>query len=147
MRIEKIIAVAGVAIMAGCSPAKDAPVELFPEDMCSSCRMSVSDPAYASEIITSRGEVLKFDDLRCLENYRKAHPEIAGDRIYLKDVDTKEWMGFDKGILVRTSMNTPMGSGIVAVRSRERAAAIAAEFPPSTASDDMGNSCCAPRKD
>lgn len=38
-------------------------------DQCSFCRMSIADGKFGSEIITNKGRIYKFDDLRCLTNY------------------------------------------------------------------------------
>ncbi|WP_338377897.1 nitrous oxide reductase accessory protein NosL [uncultured Flavobacterium sp.] len=38
-------------------------------DQCVFCKMSIADGKFGSEIITNKGRVYKFDDLRCLTSY------------------------------------------------------------------------------
>jgi copper chaperone NosL len=124
--------------LAGCAAGELRPVELYPEDACALCRMAVSDPAFASEIITADGEALKFDDLRCMENYRRDHATMKVKAIFVKDYTTKAWIPYEKSVIVRTSIETPMGSGKVAASSSDEAKRLTEAFPP--AADE--NACC-----
>lgn len=38
-------------------------------DQCAFCKMSIADGKFGSEIITTKGRVYKFDDLKCLTSY------------------------------------------------------------------------------
>jgi copper chaperone NosL len=127
-------------LVASCGPQKIQPVEIFPEDNCSNCRMAVSDKSFASEIITEQNEVLKFDDLSCLESYRKKNASVKIRAIFVTDYDTRNWLPFEKSIIVKTGIDTPMGSGKIAVKDSARAAAIAKERPPTR--DVSAMDCC-----
>lgn len=124
----------------GCGSKEVRPVEIFPEDNCSSCRMAISNRAFASEIITNSDEVMKFDDLACLESYRKKNASIQIKAIFVTDYETKRWLPFEKSVIVKTGIDTPMGSGKIAVKDSARAAAIAHEHPPTT--DVSATDCC-----
>jgi copper chaperone NosL len=119
-----------LAGLAGCTSGELRPVELYPEDACAMCRMAVSDPAFASEIIAEDGEALKFDDLRCMENYRREHATMKVKAIFVKDYGTKAWLPFEKSVIVRTSIETPMGSGKVAAANADEAKKLTDAFPP-----------------
>ena len=97
-----------------CGPSEIRPIDIFPEDMCSQCRMAFSDPQFAAEIITDQQEVFKFDDIGCMVKFRTKRPGVKAVAIFLKDYDTKEWIPFERATLVETTLDTPMGSGIVA---------------------------------
>ena len=97
------------------------PVDIYPEDICSFCRMAFSDPAFASEIITDRGEALKFDDIGCMERYTQMAKETAIAAIFVKDFETKEWIQIGKSTIVTTNLATPMGSGKIAFADSMRA--------------------------
>ncbi len=127
-----------------CGPKKIEPVELFSEDQCASCRMAVSNASFASEIITKDGEALKFDDLKCFENYRKKNNVATYAAIFVKDYDTKQWIPFGKSIIIQTGIETPMGSGQVAVANAQRAKQLMEQYPPKLAAMER-DACCSPK--
>jgi copper chaperone NosL len=131
--------------ISSCGPKEIVPVELYPEDECAACRMAVSSPEFASEIINVDGTVVKFDDLRCFENYRKTHTPDEFAAIFVMNYDTKQWMPFGKSIVIQTSIETPMGSGQVAVGDQQRANQLKEQYPSTVAAMD-GDACCAPKK-
>jgi len=128
------------AALAGCGTSELRPVELFPEDECAHCRMSVSDPKFASEIITQNGEVFKFDDLSCLDKFRKHRNDQAIAAIFVKDFETTRWLRYEQSVIIETGIATPMGSGKIAVSGSERAAAVKQQFPARSGSCEAG--CC-----
>lgn len=101
-------------ILAGCGRSEVKPVDIYPEDICSYCRMAFSDPAFASEMITDSGEALKFDDIGCMERYARLAKETAIAATFVKDFETKEWIQIGKSTIVATNLATPMGSGKIA---------------------------------
>lgn len=139
------IAVLSALLLLSCAPKQIVPVELFPEDECSACRMTVSNAQFASEIINKDGSAVKFDDLQCFENYRKTHSVEEFAAIFVKNYDTKEWIPFGKSIIVQTGIETPMGSGKIAVADQQRAKQLHEQFPPSLA-EMNGAACCAADK-
>lgn len=139
------LGIAVSVLLISCGPKEIEPVELFPEDECASCRMAVSDPAFASEIIYKVGSVVKFDDLRCLENYRKDHNVDDFEKIFVKDYETKAWIPFGKSIVIQTGIETPMGSGQIAVTDQHRAKQLKEQYPATLAAME-GDACCAPKK-
>ena len=135
-----LLALGLASVLVCCGPQKIRPVEIFPEDNCSNCRMAVSDKSFASEIITDKDEVMKFDDLSCLESYRKKNASVQIRAIFVMDYETKSWLPFERSVIVKTGINTPMGSGQIAVKDSARAATIAKEHPPTTDVSTMD--CC-----
>ena len=115
-------------LLFGCSGREAKPVDIFPEDVCSNCRMAISDAAFACEVVVTDGDALKFDSSVCLESYRKKHPDAAGT-IFYADYETHAWLRANECVLVRTSIETPMGPGAIAVRTQERADALLKQFP------------------
>jgi copper chaperone NosL len=112
-----------------CGSSETKPVDIYPEDMCSHCRMAISDQAFASEIITEAGEVFKFDDLGCLERFKEKSTELKIAATFVKDYATKIWLPFERSTIVQTSIRTPMGSGKVALADSSRAQKILEQFP------------------
>jgi copper chaperone NosL len=126
----------------GCGATELKPVELFPEDECANCRMSVSNPAFASEIISQNDEVFKFDDLSCLEQFRKQRNDVNIAAIFVKEYETKQWLRYENSVIILTGIATPMGSGRIAVANSERAKALTEQFPVKNISEKMGKECC-----
>lgn len=141
-RLLPSIAVLAFVTLAGCASSEVRPVELYEEDACAMCRMAVSDPAFASEIITLDGDVLKFDDLRCLENYRREHATLRIRAIFVKDYETRAWLPYEQSVIIRTSIATPMGSGTIAATSADQARRLSKAHPP----DEESDACCATGK-
>ncbi len=116
-----------IAILYACS-SKPTPEPIHVgEDVCANCRMAIIELQFASEIILSSGEVLKFDDLGCLASRLKNLENLMTQNIFVNDYMTKEWINSEKAVIVRGStMQTPMGSGSVAFNSRNDAEKFAA---------------------
>ena len=117
-----------MAATAGCSKSAVKPVDIFPEDMCSHCRMSVSNQAFAAEIITENGEALKFDDIGCMEEFTRNSKDVKMAGAFVKDYETKEWLPLEKSTIIVTGIATPMGSGKIACGDSVRAAKIRSTF-------------------
>lgn len=116
-------------ILVGCGSSEIKPVDIYPEDMCSHCRMAISDQAFASEIITEAGEVFKFDDLGCLERFKEKSADLKIAATFVKDYETKIWLPYEHSTIVQTSIRTPMGSGRVALADTAKAREIMEKFP------------------
>ena len=106
-----------------------APVDIEEGDMCSNCRMAISEKRYAAEIITAEETVLKFDDIGCMLRYQKTKGPIEAAAIYVADSETKQWLTAGDAFFVRSAtVKTPMGSGIVAFATADKAGPGAVKF-------------------
>lgn len=97
------------------------------EDMCSFCRMAISEKRFASELLTQDGEVFKFDDIGCMLRFRKSHghPESVVATFVL-DYDTRKWLKAEEAYFVKSKeFKTPMGGNVVAFKMGADAAAAA----------------------
>lgn len=136
---------ASIAIL-GCTASEAKPVDIFPEDMCSNCRMAISDLAFASEIVTDK-EVFKFDDLGCLESFKNKHKEIKAVATFVKDYESKTWIPIERSTIVKTNLSTPMGSGKVAFADSVKAMAFGKDHSLADGTKSMSCSCCKDSKD
>jgi copper chaperone NosL len=124
----RLIALAGclivaVGALANCQKRGIAPVALAPEDMCSYCRMAISEKQYAAEVIDSDGQAFKFDDIGCMvdfvESKKNKAPIVA---YFVMDFDKREWIKGEDAYYVRApEVNTPMNGGIIAFRTQSQA--------------------------
>ncbi len=114
-----------IVLLAACSSGDIQPAAIEDGDMCSFCRMAISEKQYAAEIITAGDAVSKFDDIGCMLRYRKA----AGENLkiaatFVMDHNSREWLRAEKAVYVRSgSIKTPMGSGIIAFSDGTKAGA------------------------
>jgi copper chaperone NosL len=111
----------------GCGNAELRPIEILSEDMCSFCKMAISEKRFASELLTQDGEVLKFDDIGCMLRFRKSHghPESVVATFVL-DYDTRKWLKAEEAYFVKSKeFKTPMGGNVVAFKTGADAAAAA----------------------
>ncbi len=125
------LALAVVLLMiAGCGSREKKPIEISPGDTCGYCRMVISDQQFASEIISDRGEVVKFDDIECLEEFFKSKdPTLKVATVFYKDYPTKAWLPVAHATVVETGVMTPMGSGKVAFADSSLARKFREEHP------------------
>lgn len=97
-------------------------------DICAICNMQVKDDAFATQLTTKDGKNFKFDDLGCMNEWKK---ENGTDNIgidYVRDYNDKEWIEFNKAIYVYDpSLRTPMAYGIVNFKDKASAEAFVAE--------------------
>ena len=146
MRERVIIPFVLTALAAGCGSREIRPVEVYPEDMCTHCRMAISDQRFGGELITAGGEVYKFDDIGCLESFRKERPDVAPAAVYVRDYESKSWLGVARATIVRTGVATPMGSGMVAFPDSSKARAFAAGHPVLAGGTETGGCGCCGRE-
>lgn len=91
--------------------------------------MAVSDQSFASEIITEKGEALKFDDIGCMENFSQTAKDVRVMATFVKDYETKEWLPLEKSTIIVTGIATPMGSGKIAFTDSMKAAEYLKKYP------------------
>jgi len=114
-----------LAMFIGCGSAYNEPVDIYAEDMCSHCRMAISDERYACELLVEQDQVFKFDDIGCMETFRRGHRDLIVRATFYKGYDSKHWIPEDRAVIVETAIMTPMGSGKIAVTDTTRAKALA----------------------
>ncbi|MFY3745862.1 nitrous oxide reductase accessory protein NosL [Anaeromyxobacter sp. Red801] len=120
---------------AACQRGPPAPARLDPRnDACAQCRMMVSDPPFAAQLVAPNEEPRFFDDLGCLRDYLREHPRLPpGAVAYVADHRTSAWVRAGAATYSRVpGLRTPMGSGLVAhadAASRDADPAVAGAAP------------------
>jgi len=109
--------------LVACQSHASQPVEITAEDMCTHCRMAISEKRYAAQFLDEDGQASKFDDLGCMMTYlrtRKGQDRIA--YYYVVDFDSRQWITAYQAYFVHSSQyTTPMGGATVAFEDRSRA--------------------------
>jgi copper chaperone NosL len=97
-------------------------------DVCDACGMAISDTRYAAAALVVDDEgarALKFDDIGCLARWEaKSNPADIRHR-WVHDGAGTAWIEAESAAYAKPpDLVTPMGSGLVAFRSRADAAAL-----------------------
>jgi copper chaperone NosL len=109
--------------LAACNSGEIQPVTVESGDMCSFCKMAISEKQFAAEIIAEDEKVLKFDDLGCLLRYR----QMAGNQLkpaatFVTDYNLRQWIKAQNAFFVHSkSVKTPMNGGILAFADKAEA--------------------------
>lgn len=119
--MNRVILIICLLVFSAC---KIEPVPItYGNDVCQFCSMTIVDKQHASELVTSKGKVYKFDAIECLLNYRKEidHDEVA---LYLCNHFTKpgELISMEEAtFLISEGIPSPMGAYLTAFESKEAA--------------------------
>ncbi len=123
---KKVRAMAAAAIvtlflMSSCKPGPQ-PIRLN-ADNCSNCEMTISDKRFATELLTNKGKVYKFDDLKCMLGHMKENSTQEYSGIYVTDylnpdVLLKVEQAF---IIAGESVGSPMGGNMAAFSNKDSA--------------------------
>ena len=89
-------AIVAAALLAtwGCGVRAPEPVAIDTRnDACAWCRMSVSDPAFAAQLLAPGEEPRLFDDVGCLRDYLNEEKTLPrGAVAFVADHRTREWV-------------------------------------------------------
>jgi copper chaperone NosL len=81
-----------------------------------------------AELITEKGRVYKFDDLTCLLQYKKTHPEPKPKLIFVTDYEASGLIDASKASYVlHASVKSPMQGNTAAFASKQAAENFAAK--------------------
>ncbi|MGH7996904.1 MAG: hypothetical protein ACREFX_11180 [Opitutaceae bacterium] len=89
-------------------------------ETCADCGMIISDPHYAAAIEwraapTGPDSTAVFDDIGCLLDWRRQHPQARLVAAWVKDVRTTAWLNAPFACYLHNRrLGTPMGWGVVA---------------------------------
>jgi copper chaperone NosL len=88
----------------------------YNKDACEFCKMSISVPGFATELVTSKGRIYKFDDLSCMLTYTKANPQVPVLDLYVtRFVAPHEFIKTPDAWFVRhETLKSPMGGNTAA---------------------------------
>lgn len=114
------------ATAAGCSNNVMEPEEINPEiDVCEVCNMGLAHEHYATEVVAADGEVYKFDDIGCMDEFLEREADLQDENAakkYVRDVDTGEWVELQNAFhAYHPDFWTPMANGVVSFKDKESA--------------------------
>ena len=88
----------------------------YGEDGCEYCKMTIVDKQHASELVTSKGKVYKFDAIECMINFRKEHEDIQYAMYLVNDFSNPGEL-IDATLatfLISENISSPMGANLSA---------------------------------
>lgn len=96
----------------------------FGSDQCDHCKMTIADENFATELITEKGRVYKFDDLSCMKSYEKEHTEHTQNAdLYIADFDAKKMIPLKEATLISGGeIKSPMNGNTAAFADPKKAA-------------------------
>ena len=137
MRLARIAATALTAcIAAGCGAGAPAPSTLDTRnDACAFCRMPVSDPRLAAQLVSPGEETRFFDDVGCLRSYLAAAQSLPPRAAaFVADHETGRWVAAASAAYERCpGIETPMGSHLIAHAPGSAPRGAACEAVPASA--------------
>jgi copper chaperone NosL len=112
-----------------CGDFKVEPIKLN-TDNCDFCKMSIAEGKYAAEVITQKGRVYKFDDIRCMANYCKenANPKIGAYYVSDFSQDNNLIPAETAFFLSGGMIQSPMHGGIIAFSKEKDAEELATKL-------------------
>jgi copper chaperone NosL len=120
-----VVLIIALLLLIACGEKQLKPVGLLPEDICTNCKMAISEKQFAAEFITRDGDAVKFDDIGCMSKYlneKNNRDSIAG--YFVNDFNSKQWVRGEEAFFVSSpGFQTPMSGGIVAFKDKSQAEA------------------------
>lgn len=110
-----------VLVVTACSSGPEA--INYGSDQCAHCRMVITEKPFASELVTNKGKVYKFDAIECLAAYLDEHEDLAKNRStrYVHDfANPDKWIKADQALFVQSEeIQSPMALSLLAFSSAE----------------------------
>ena len=127
-RVPLIFVFSWVVLNSGCSPNGPEPIILH-KDMCSHCKMAISDGHFGGEVITDKGRVYKFDDLYCLREFLAEKKDIKINKNFIHDyLHENQLIPAETAYFVKSGLfKSPMGGNTAGFSKKEDAEKISSE--------------------
>jgi copper chaperone NosL len=97
----------------------------YGQDECAFCTMRINDDKYSAELITSEGELYKFDSIECLTDFAlvKNYVDDTGQYFMITDYSSPgNFIDARNSMFVHNdNFRSPMGMNVMAFESKEMA--------------------------
>jgi copper chaperone NosL len=123
-----IVILALMTSLGSCSPASPEPFQAG-KDICQFCKMGINDTRYGGELVTKKGRIYKFDDLKCMVSYLHAKLINENDLAQSWVVDFNKPNTFlparNTSFLTGRVLKSPMNGNTAGFKTKEAAAIVA----------------------
>nr|AWJ66344.1 FIG01019293: hypothetical protein [uncultured bacterium] len=113
---ELALAAITLGLLAGCEPGPQ-PIR-YGEDIGAHCRMTISDPRFGGQLVTTTGKTFSFDSVECLSGYIAENREAyhAAHSVWVTPFDRPGTLipADDAFFLKSPAVASPMGGGLAA---------------------------------
>lgn len=119
--LKNFTALVALLVMLGCDVVPQ-PIE-YGQDGCHFCKMTIVDKLHASEIVTKKGKVYKFDATECMINFLEEF-DTEKVELYLSNnyVEPEELIDATQAtFLISKNIPSPMGAFLSAFKLKEDA--------------------------
>ena len=100
------------------------------KDQCDNCKMTISEPKYATQLITEKGRLYKFDDISCLTDYETSNTESTTNaKTYVADFPSGKFIERSTATFIKGGdIKSPMGGNTQAFQDKAAAEKAATEL-------------------
>ncbi len=103
-----------VLALSACAQAGSQPIA-YGTDECAHCQMAIMDQRYATELITAKGKVHKFDSIECMAKYEAVNGVEGGLRYVTPYNAPGRLVPVEDALIIRTpKLPSPMGANLTA---------------------------------
>lgn len=90
---------------------------------CDHCKMTITEPKYATQLVTSKGRVYKFDDIICMQNYVNSNADMTkGAKQYVVDFPSGKFIDAATATYITGgSIKSPMNGNTQAFKDKAAA--------------------------
>lgn len=82
-------------------------------DQCDFCRMEITDPKFATQVVLATGKIQVFDSVECLAGFVRGNPETAITSVWVADANTATFVRAEEaGYLIDGTLRGPMGRAV-----------------------------------
>lgn len=127
-RVPLVLIFLWFQLFTSCSPEGPEAIILH-KDMCSHCKMAISDGHFGGEVITDKGRVYKFDDLYCLRAFLAEKKELKINKNYVHDyLHENQLIPAETAYFVKSDLfKSPMGGNTAGFSKKSEAEVLSSE--------------------
>ena len=123
-------AIGMMILFAGCTP-KAEKISIG-KDSCAECRMTIMDPKFGGEIVTTKGKVYKFDDTHCIALFlerRGVELSEIHQTLFVNYESNDSFIDVkDAEFVISSTLKSPMGGNAAAFPNAAAAARKSAQI-------------------
>ena len=119
----------GLFSLFSCGSTGPQPIKIN-KDTCAYCKMTITNPNFATQLTTKKGRYYLFDDIVCMADYKKSNTDIEYDILYTADFSRpSDFIDVEKALFLHSdSLRSPMGGNIAGFAERDSLQKIQARF-------------------
>jgi len=112
-KAKTMAALFALLMFGSCAPPGPKPIALN-KDLCSYCKMTITDAHFATQLVTDKGRNYVFDDIVCMIGFTDDNAETEVSHFYVADFSRpSDFIDIEHALLMHSdSLRSPMGGNI-----------------------------------